>query len=394
MIFDVLVFLFLGVVVGVVAGLLPGVHPNMIILAMPLITSLGMETIPLVAFVVSVAVTNSVVSFIPSVLLGAPDSGNELGVLPGHKMLMNGCGYQAVKLAVIGSIGASVFCAVSIPVMYYSVPFIYNSVSPYIHIILAAIVLSMILTESRRFPALLVFIASGLIGFLSQKLPVDNTLALFPIFSGFFGASMLIVHMNRNADVPEQYGKESFVSGRLIRRAVVSGSLGGAGAGFLPGVGTSEISSLFSLDKNNYSFLVNMGAITASSTILSVVALWLIGKSRSGMAMAIEYIADVGIREAGIVVLLSLVSVGAASLLTLFLAKKFLSYISRINYFSVGACVLLCVSVLVLLFTGLYGVLLLLTCTALGMAVNLASVKRGLLMGVLILPTIIFYMQL
>jgi putative membrane protein len=36
--------------------------------------------------------------------LGAPDESKALNVLPGHRMLMEGKGFEAVKLNVIGSL--------------------------------------------------------------------------------------------------------------------------------------------------------------------------------------------------------------------------------------------------------------------------------------------------
>ena len=101
MFLEVLFFILLGIVFGVLTGLIPGVHPNLIVLTIPILMALNLEPLVLLAFIVSLAVTNSITDFIPSILLGAPDSGNELSILPGHRLLMQGLGYQAVKLCLV-----------------------------------------------------------------------------------------------------------------------------------------------------------------------------------------------------------------------------------------------------------------------------------------------------
>ncbi len=392
MFFDVMLFLFAGIAAGTFAGLVPAVHPNMIILYMPLLASLGSGIPPLLAFIVAMAVSNSIVSFLPSILLGVPDPGSELSILPGHEMVMRGMGYQAIKLTVAGGLGAAVLCTALLPLIAYVVPAIYSYISPYVYAILISIAAAMIMSEEKKSVALFVFATAGIIGLMSQRLPVDGTLALFPIFSGFFGVSMLLMNIGKSVKIPPQTEKESFVSGRLVNRAVISGSAGGVMAGMLPGIGSSEMASLFSADKNKHSFLIGMGAITTSNLMISIFALWLIGKSRSGMSVAVEYVTDIGFNEVVLVVLFSLVSAGVASAITLALAKKFLPLISLGGCRAANLLALLGIVLLTLFFTGFYGILLLITCTSLGIAANLAVVKRGLLMGVLILPTVLFYL--
>ena len=85
---DILLFIFLGLVIGVMFGLIPGLHPNLIILFVPFLTQLNIDTLPLIAFVVSIGVSNIFLDFIPSMLFGAADPGKELAVLPAHKMLL------------------------------------------------------------------------------------------------------------------------------------------------------------------------------------------------------------------------------------------------------------------------------------------------------------------
>ncbi len=393
MFFEVLVFLALGIAVGVIFGLLPGVHPNLIILFIPLFSSLGLGTHALLAFVSAIAVSNSITSFIPSILLGVPDSGNELSILPGHRMLLKGHGYQAVKLAVVGSIGAIIFCIIFFPALSILVPLLFGAISDFVYILLVAIAALMILSESRKFAALALFSASGLVGLMSARLPIDGTLVLFPIFSGFFGVSMLLLQLRNRAEVPAQTQKELYVSKRTTNRSIISGSLGGVLSGLLPGVGASEIAALASVGRNEHAFLIRLGAITTANIIMSIIGLWLIGKSRSGLAVVIEQLVGIGFSDVMMILAAAMASGGISAILAIVAAKRGISLLRNLGQSALSAAVLAFMLALTIAFSGFYGLALLAVCTAIGMATNLSGVKRGMLMGVLIIPTIIFYIS-
>ncbi len=252
----------------------------------------------------------------------------------------------------------------------------------------------MILTEvgKNKVIAVFIFFASGMIGLLSSKFPLDNTLILFPIFSGFFGLSMLFLQIRDKTKIPKQNNKKIIFSRRSLNRSVVLGSLGGIFSGFLPGVGSSEIATLATVEKNDKSFLTTIGALSMANIILSILSLWLIGKSRSGLAIVVNQLAEIGFNEVIFIMLLSLVIVGIAAIITLKLTKSFLSVIQKIKYDYISKFVIIIIVVSTFIFTGFYGLFLLLLCTSLGIFVNTSRVKRGNLMGVLILPTILFYM--
>ncbi|MBI4154037.1 tripartite tricarboxylate transporter permease [Candidatus Woesearchaeota archaeon] len=373
-------------------GLIPGIHPNMIVLAVPFLAALGLG-IPVIVFIVAMGVTNSIVDFIPSILLGAPEGGNELSVLPGHRMLLEGHGYDAVKLTVIGGVGAVIFTSLLLPVLIFMLPPVYGSISPYIHLLLIGIAALMILTEPgfRKIAAAVIFLAAGFIGLSMASLPIDPVMVLFPIFSGFFGVSILILQLRRTSKIPRQKQGDVIVSGKTTNRSIVFGSIGGIVSGFLPGVGSSEISTLATVDKNDRSFLATLGALTMANIILSILSLWLISRPRSGVAVAVGQLFEIGFYEVLLIVAVSLVSVGIAAVATLIMAKKLIGAMQKVNYNFVAVIVIAVIVVLTLIFSGPIGILLLVTCTGIGISVNLYGIKRGNLMGVLMLPTILFY---
>src|SRR3989344_1381378 len=106
MFFEILIFLVAGLGLGILTGLIPGIHPNTIVLFIPSLLALNIEPIYLLVFIVSLAVSNIISDFIPSLLFGAADSESSLGIHPAQQMLMQGRGYDAIKLSITGSIGS------------------------------------------------------------------------------------------------------------------------------------------------------------------------------------------------------------------------------------------------------------------------------------------------
>lgn len=390
---EIILFLVLGIFVGVIMGLVPGIHPNMVVLFVPLLLGLDAGVFPLVAFVVAMGVTNTFVDFIPSIFLGAGEGGKELAVLPGHRMLLARDGYSAVKISVAGALGASIILSFLLPAVIFAVPFVYAAAESYIHFLLLFFSLVIIASDSVKKTAVsaAVFAGAGFLGTMLSTVPVSEVFVLFPVFSGFFGASVLILELRNKVKVPKQKISKTFMSRRSLNRAVVSGTLGGVAAGFLPGVGSSEIGALASVQKDGKSFLATLGAISSANIILSVLSLWLISKSRSGVAVAVGQITHVGFVEALFVIAVFLVCAGVASAITLTLAKRAALSIHKINYSLLSKSVIVLIVVLTVLFTGLLGVLILAVCTAMGVFVNMYGIKRSALMAVLIVPTMLFY---
>ncbi len=101
---ELFVVSFLGIVVGIITGLAPGVHINLISVLLFSVSPflLGYTSaLHLAIFIVAVAVTHAFLDALPSIFLGAPEEATALAVLPGHRMLLEGKGYEAVFLIVL-----------------------------------------------------------------------------------------------------------------------------------------------------------------------------------------------------------------------------------------------------------------------------------------------------
>ena len=103
---EILFPLILGILAGTITGLIPGIHVNLISLLLFSFSSWLLrffEISALFVFIVAMAITHTFLDFIPSIFLGAPDDDTALSVLPGHSLLLQGRGYEAVMLTLKGS---------------------------------------------------------------------------------------------------------------------------------------------------------------------------------------------------------------------------------------------------------------------------------------------------
>lgn len=392
---EIILFLLAGTALGIVLGLLPGIHPNMIILAVPFLASLNLDTANLIVFVVALGVANTFAEFIPSILLSAPDSESGLATMPGQRMLASGKGLVAIRLAVGGGLVATALCAVLLPLVSCVIPALYTASRGIIWLILTAFVVLMIATERVRnkiFWATVCFVLSGLIGILAFRLPIDRTFVLFPIFTGLFAFPHLLLQIRSSVQMPMQSRNPESPKLRSIIRPAALGTAGGILSGLLPGIGSAEIASVITIDKNDRTFLASMGALAASNIMISFLALWLIGNPRSGVAVALDQLITVDMQAFLTIAFSIVLAAGIAAPLTLLLARTLLDKLQKINYVRLSQIVFLFLVAAVALVTGPLGLLLAITCCGLGLFVNIIEVKRGIMMGVLILPTILFFL--
>src|SRR3989338_5575838 len=122
MLLEIILFLFLGIMAGILTSLAPGVHINLvgaILISLSASFFISLNPTYLVVFIVAMAITHSFVDFIPSIFVGAPDEGAELSVLPGHELLKQGRGYEAVMLTNYGSLAAIfILFLISLPLIF------------------------------------------------------------------------------------------------------------------------------------------------------------------------------------------------------------------------------------------------------------------------------------
>jgi putative membrane protein len=390
---EILLFTFLGILLGFLTGLAPGIHPNTVF-AMALSFSYILVSFPIqavIAFVVSLAVSNTFFDFIPSIIFGAPEEDSALSVLPGHKLLLEGRGYEAIFLTVAGGLGVMLLTVLSLPAILVFIPLLYVLIRPVIYIILLLVVLWMIWTEKRRLAAASVFLAAGIFGFITlNSFPSDS--AMFPALTGLFGLStMLTSVMARTTIPPQKIQKE--IHGEWARGSV-TGWLAGLLSGLLPGLGSSQTGMIASqfLRTKTREFLVALGGVNTSNIFFTFIAFYLIGKTRSGAVWMLSQIVDnFTFSDVCLLVIVGVMVSLISAVLTLKTGRLLLSRLRHVNYTYVTAAILVILIMLVLLLSGLPGVLVSVTGTFMGLLTISTGVKRTHLMGFLVFPTIMYF---
>jgi len=388
--------LLIGIGFGVAAGLLPGLHPNNTI---PIILGLSVifGPLPTAIILITSGVINSFVNFIPSILLGAPEDSTVLGVLPGHRLLMEGRGYEAIKLCVMGCLGGVLFSILTLPFFVMFIPYLYNLLRPHIHWLLIFVITYMILTEKGKniFFAFAVFMLSGILGLIVLNNFSDSS--LFPLLTGLFGLPTLLMSLYQKTKLPEKFSfEEERIDRKNILYCISIGGLAGIVAGLLPGIGATQSTILTqqSFRKNNKdprSFLMSIGAITVSDIVYSILALWLIQNPRSGIAVGISKLLEVGFKEALFFIVFIVISAGIGAFVTLKITKISLGFLKKVNYSKLCLYTSIFLFILTIVFSGLTGIIILIASVAVGLIPNQLNIRRSHAMGCLILPTILFF---
>ena len=397
MLIEIIIALLFGLLAGTITGLIPGVHINLIgAFIVSLSASLFYLTNPiyLVVFIVSMAVTHTFVDFIPSIFLGCPDTDTELSILPGHEMLKKGEGYEAIILTCYGSL-AAIFILVLIA--YPSILIIsktYDLLRVFIPYLLIIISLFLIFSEKNKFSALFVFLLTGLLGWSVLNMVEESEKFLLPLLTGLFGSSMLLISIKNKFEVPEQ--KITKVKTKILKPllgAVIASPI----CSFLPGLGSGQAAIIGNTisKSNTKGFLVLLGATNTLVMGFSFISLYVISRTRTGAAAAIQ---DILGSLSGNILILILSVVIISGLVSFFLAKSLAKFFSqkmgKINYVLLSIITLALLVIIVFLVSGFLGLLILTASTFTGIYSISLGVRRTNMMGVLLIPTIVFYLML
>ncbi len=394
MLLEILSFLILGFFSGVFTGLMPGIHINLVgVLLVSLSASLlsNVNIIYLVSFIASMAISHTFLDFIPSIFLGCPNEDSGLSVLPGHELLKQGNGYEAVMLTSYGGvIAVFILILISFPLAFLFSK-VYNLIHSAMLWVLLLMVFVLIFTEKKKLSALFVFLITGLLGLCVLNLDVKEP--LLPLLTGLFGSSMLVMSIKNKIQIPKQEITKPKIK---LFKPILSSLFSSPLCGFLPGLGSGQAAVLGSVisKPNNKEFLALLGATNVLVMGFSFVSLYAISKTRTGAAAAVQEI--IGILSWKVLLLLLIVMLVSGIIsffLTKYLVKWFSNIISRINYTFLSIAVLALLVILVLIFSKPIGLLVLFASTLTGIYCNSLGVRKTQMMGCLLIPTILFYLM-
>ena len=440
----VILFCVLGVITGIATGLLPGLHVNNIALILLSLSgaivagfsflfeygiSRQFILILICIYIISTSISHTFHDVIPSTFLGAPDEDMALSVLPAHSLLLEGRGYEAVALSAMGSYGAILFCFILLYPIRFIIGnpiFFYETLREIMLFVLLAISILMIATEKAKIDdfgkkgkipavigmlfALFVFFLSGLFGIIIFQVPVDSPIGLsspvlFPALAGLFGTPTLLTSLMTKPVIPKQEIIEPRLKKNSKKSSVLSittGSLGGILVSIIPGI-TSATGTILAMNARGESdkrqTIITLSAVNTACAFFVVVVMFIILRSRSGATLAAMELMSVDEWTAIILptnlcyFLISLLLGGTLSyFLTLKVGKIFAKKFANVPYSLIVKLTITMIIILVFLFTGLAGLLILIIATLIGLLPVEWGVRRSHCMGILLIPIILYFL--
>ena len=390
----------IGILVGIVTGLIPGLHVNLLItLFGSFLFFVFTDTDPLLAaiFIISLSTTHIIINFIPSIYLGVPNSDTALNILPAHKMVKKGLGHHALVLNLVGCIFGLIFTILLLPLVFKVIPSLYNNLSLYIPYILILICILLIINNKNKFFwAVIIFISSGILGILALDV-VSIKEPLLGLFSGLFGLSMLTISINSKNSIPNQEKSLIKINKKSLLKFSFIGSLFSSIFAFLPTISPSQIvifvSSIFGKIKTKNQ-LILIGAINTAAFLISIITLYLFLKSRNAPIFFISQVISLNITQNILILLIisMVISCAIATIITIKISKYFSNIITRIDYKKITLIIILFILALVIVISGILGLIVLITGTAIGVLCQQKNINKSVLMASLILPTILYYL--
>ena len=393
MFFSLLLASILGICCGIITGLIPGIHVNLISVFLLSLSPLLLpytSVLQLAIIILSMAITHSFLDTIPSIFLGVPEEDTALSILPGHRMVLEGKGLEAVYLTIFGSFFSLLLALSFLPLFFLYIGTIYSFLQPFIGWLLVLISLFMIVREKNIVWAAFVFALCGVLGLVALDFDLENV--LFPLFSGLFGVSMLLLSLYNKTEIPSQE-KESISIDRHPF-ALIAAVIMGWCASFLPGLGPAQAAVIASqfVKLSQKGFLVLVGGLSTTNMVLSLLTFYVLDKARNGAVVAISDLLTLDSRSFLILLAVVLFVGGSACMLALSLAPIFSSLLSLVNYRTLCVFVICLIVVLVLLLTGWLGLLILLLSTAVGIIPAQVGVSRSHMMACLLVPVIGYFL--
>jgi len=390
----------LGFVCGVTTGLVPGIHVNT---AAPLAASLAAlidaPALGAAVFVCALSITHTFIDFLPATLLGVPDAETALAVLPAHRMMREGRGMEAIRLSGIASLFAVVVIVSSVPLVMAALSRLYPFIryaTPLLLVWCSLLTVIVHHTWKTRVCAASVFALSGAYGCIVLGSPWFGSDPLFPIFSGFFGISTLLVSLGTTSRIPEQDRDATML---LPRHAIVSscarGTIAGSLVATLPGVGASQaavIAQLFGQGAGSArSFIATCCSINTANALFALLVLFQFDKARNGALVQVqELLGSLTHHEMCILIATMVCAAGAAFAALHALASPLLAYATRIDYAKLSITGIVIQVLAIATLAGYRGLLMCAVAASIGMLPPLMGVHRTTLMAFLLVPVLSF----
>ena len=396
--------------------MIPGIHVNTAGAILFASSTFLLNTVSpefLCVLMVSMSIAHALIEFVPSMLLGVPQEGTATSILPGHRMVLQGRSKEVIRIVSVGGFGAIIVTIMMLPIFAIALPILHDVSKPFTWIILlvASIYLTYSLTSNSRdfLWSLLLFVLSGILGWIIFQTPISSGITLMCTFSGLFGISTILFSLNDSSTIPHQNPFYELNIDYPKFKSIFAGGITGAILGFLPGFGPAQGTVIAQAvsgandndDDDTVNFLLATSGLNISDCLFSLIAIYIIGNPRSGIAVYMSYlIFEMGLNHLVIFIFASLIAVSVSLMLSLKLGDSFSRLMGGVDYRKLSIAVILLQIAILYIFIFYYKApffymtLALVTSTAMGMLPHYIGVGKSHLMGVLIIPAIVIYMQM
>ncbi|OIB57933.1 tripartite tricarboxylate transporter permease [Natrialba sp. SSL1] len=387
-----------GASLGSLSGLVPGLHANNFALLLAgIAASVPGPPLFVGCAMLAAGVVHTFLNAVPAMALGVPDAEMAVTALPGHRLVLDGRGYEAIRLSALGSILA-VLVAVPLAIPVTSaVTAVYPTLRSNLPLVLAMVVVALVASEytwRARFGGLLSFSLAAALGVLTLDLSPDAPLEaggmLAPLFAGLFGAPVLIDAIFGSGIPPQRDGTIELPRW-LVGATALAGALAGAVVGYIPGISAAiaavAVLVLVPGNAGDRGYIVATSGVDTANTIFALFALVAIGQPRTGVMVAFENVNAP--LELPILLGAVLLAGVCGFVLVIVVGERYLELVGRVAYWKISTAVLGLLLVLSYLFTGPLGIVVFVVATAIGMVPVRLRARRVHLMGVLIGPLIV-----
>lgn len=395
---EIVIGTLLGVLLGTISGLIPGVHVNTLAGALLGVQILLLDVLgpfALAGTLFAALITHTFVESIPSTFLGIPDADTSLSVLPAHALCMEGNGEEAVRTAALGSACAMVIAVPLSVLCFLFLPALQPFFDWGIGILVIAVIGYMIVMSESPGWALAIFTVSGLLGaftlhyaFLSWHTIGGETAVLMPLLTGLFGISVLLVAAQ--GALPAQHFLGLRVDTKTVAKSSVLGTLAGVAVGWLPGLSTATangaLASVIGYEKDRRAYILATSAANTANAFIGLAALFALSRMRNGVMVAL---AELPLPSMSELMIVGIIAACLAYVITVGLSR-FAGRLNGINGRLLNRCVILFVVALCIIFTGPFGLVILILATVLGLVPHLANVSRVYCMGAIMVPVILY----
>jgi putative membrane protein len=383
-----------GVGLGTISGLTPGIHAN----TFALLLAAAAPTIPgpprfVGAAMLAAGVVHTFLDVVPALALGVPDPSMAPSALPGHRLMLQGRGREALRLSALGS-GLAICFAIPLALPITALmERAYPTILEHLSLVLGSVIVLLVTTERTpraRLGALLAVAGSGALGVLTLDLQPGGVLdvggMLMPLFTGLFGAPILVDALSGEG-FPEQGDAAVTTPPGMVAGIALLGTLSGAFVGYLPGISSAiaATGALVAIPRNGpRAFVVATSGVNTANAVFALFALLALGDPRTGVLVALD---SAGV-PISLPLLLAAVAIAAAAgfVLVVALGDRYLALVGRLNHTRLCLGVIAALLGLVALFAGWLGLAVFVGAAIVGLIPARLGARRASLMGVLLVP--------